>query len=758
MKYWIVSILFLSSLSSTWACGSWYPYGEDTRFSLLNPGWFDNGGFSDFYYSVYNFGETYTFSAASDQNTKDWWLLLDKEISKETIFQVVYGFSPGEIERNTDHPMLKKLRNDIGQEYIDYLLFAKVNSHLNNGNQYWERDEKYQNSQRNNAALKAEKMAENTNDEWLTRRYAFQALRFYFYNDDAANVNRIFEQYFSGKSKWAIDKWAEYHQLHFEEDVELKTFKAAQLFPDVVSKRRMIWRMFNEDFRKEDILQHAQTNKERANVLAMYLVRDKSRTLSKIQEIYNLDPANEMLNFLIVREVNKLENWVLGPEITAFSPVIHPDDYPYSVEQKIIDQGIKEDRVYANRVLNWIENKGAKLKNEVRDASIVTISLITKQYQKGLDHLRETSFSQHNLNRWKSNMISLLKVKNKNIPTINDIAVKELLSPDYENRNSFLFAVGRSFEFKNNLSDALLLYSQLGQEESYFTDFAWSESDGTTVFNRDFYVSAFDYFNANYDASQLEKCIKHIEKIHKNSANQTLTSAVLNDKWNWYDLVGTKYLREEQLERSISIWKEVPTSYWSSDAHNYQTYLNANPFYAHLYSNHKPTKGDTVSYNKLEIVQELKKRIDRSKTLNGDEKAWELFHIANCYYNMTQYGNSWMMKRYYWSSVKRSTILVDDEDYNQCINAKKYYLKAKKSAKTEKFKALCLRMAGRCASYAQQMTTGYNEYPDDRFASYTDYIYHTNKYYKQLQKEFPDDQEQLLTNCHSFERYYNSLR
>jgi len=106
---------------------------------------------------------------------------------------------------------------------------------------------------------------------------------------------------------------------------------------------------------------------------------------------------------------------------------------------------------------------------------------------------------------------------------------------------------------------------------------------------------------------------------------------------------------------------------------------------------------------------------------------------------MTQYGNSWMMKRYYWSMNNYNTIYADNIDFNTCVNAKKYYMLAKQATQSSDFQALCLRMAGKCES----LSTRFNK---------------NNKYYNQLKKEFPNDQEELLTNCFSFERYWESLK
>ncbi len=757
MKYWIVFILFLSSLSSAIACGPWYPYGEDTRFSLLDPGMFDNGSFTDFYYSYDNFGEAYEFSATSDQNTNDWWILLDKKVEKEIVFEALYGLTSADVELR-NNKMIIELLSSKGDDYVDYLIFAKNHSHLNNRRDYWERDESYQDSARDEIAKKALKKAKRYKDPWLKRRYAFLALRYYYYNNDESSVTRLYNQYFKNQSEWAIDRWAEYHYLRYEKDPEIRNFRVAQLFNSVPSKRRPLWRMHYENFLKDDVLQHASKNKEKANVLSMYSIRNRGRSLADLKKIYQLHPTNKVLKMLVVREINKIENWVLGPRINSFNPVIHPEEYDYNVEEKIVNEGILEDQKYAIEVLKWLEKEALVLDKEMRIACISTLALITKDFEKGIELLKESSFASKDLRTWKTNMLNLLKINSLKSPTLKDIELERIITADYTHKKEFIFALGRTFEFKDNLTAAFLLFANINKDDFYYTSFSWSESDGTTVYNKDFYSRAYDYFDANYLAVEVENCLAAIEKLDNDAYYKCLTSYVLSDKWNWVDLVGTKYLREDKLKKAEKIWRQVPSEYWSSDSHNYKEYLDANPFYANLYSSHKPTKGDTIKYNKLEVVQELIRRMERSKILKGDDKALELFHIANCYFNMTQYGNSWMMKRYYWTINIHETIYIDDADYNRCVIAKKYYLAAKDVAKTRDFKALCLRMAGRCESYNKRMSTDYYDFQSNKYADYNDYIFETNRYFQELKTQYPEDQDQLITNCYSFDRYYNSIR
>ncbi len=754
MKYWIAFLIFLSSVSSSIACGPWYPYGEETRFSLLYPGWFDNGGLSDFYYSADYFAESYEFSAKNDNNTLDWWNLIGKSVDKETVFQTIYGLSIDEVIDYKNQPMIKALTTKKGQAYIDYLVFAKTYSHLNDvTNDYWERNEMHNDSLRNVASKTALKRADRTKDEFLKRRYAFLALRFQFYSGNETEVVELYQKYFNEKSEWAIDRWAEYHLLHFEKDHVKRNFRVAQLFASVPSKRRSLWNIFSSETPKSEVLALAKTNQEKANIHAMYILRERGKALNEIKTIYQLDPKNELLDFYIIREVNKLENWVLGPEITAYEPVIRSHEVNEEIASGIMKERIVEDRLYAETFIDWLTNDAKQINADVKSASIAILSLVVNQPKIGLEQLEKQSFSSPELSNWKRNISILLNVRNSKNPKLKDFEVDSLLMTNYRFKNALIFAIGRTLEFNGNISEAMLIYSHINSKD-YYDSFTWSESNGRAAYNFDFYYNGFDYFDANYSAAEIDKCWNEIEE----KGNSFLTDPLLNDKLNWLDMIGTKYLREENIKQSIAVWEKIPVEYWTSQARNYNLYLSANPFYADFYSGHEQTKADTISFTKIEIAQELQKRIELSKQLKGNSKAKVLFEIANCYFNMTQYGNSWMMKRYYWSINNYNTIYADNIDFNTCENAKKYYMLAKKAAKSKDFQALSLRMAGKCESLGARFNTDYYEYDNRENVSYSDFIYQNNKYYNQLKKEFPKDQEELLTNCFSFERYWESIK
>ena len=186
--------------------------------------------------------------------------------------------------------------------------------------------------------------------------------------------------------------------------------------------------------------------------------------------------------------------------------------------------------------------------------------------------------------------------------------------------------------------------------------------------------------------------------------------------------------------------------------------LNANPFSADFYTEHEKSKNDTITYNKYQIAKKLQDYIAKGDDLTNMNRAKDYFLAANCYLNMTYYGNSWMMRRYWWSTNEIKSGLVDDEEFARCDLAKKYYKKAYEASTNDMQKALCLRMMGRCEKYALFDDLEYDrDFDYDKYGGYFEYVFSKNKSYKVLEENYPEEYYQLISNCETFSEYYRTF-
>ncbi|MCH2229935.1 MAG: hypothetical protein MK105_06295 [Crocinitomicaceae bacterium] len=762
MKHWIASIFFLASVNLAIACGGWYPYGEEIRFSLFDPSLMDDGGMGEFYYSADYFSDAYLHTAYDDRNVDDWYATCAGKVTKEDVFEAVYRLSTLEIvDKHSAHPFVKQMISSGKSAHLEYLAFAKKYSYLNTvSSDPWERKEDDLENARESAMKSALKKAKKANDDILKRRYAFVAIRFAFYNKDFISVNTIYEEFFSNTSELTIDLWAHYYQLHDELNSAERNFIVAQLFAKIPSKRHGLFFMFDRKFAPDDVLNYARNDSERANVLAMYALRTRNRQLNEIIKIHQFDANNALFSFLLVRELNKLEDWVLAPKYTAFAPVMLPGNTNtrISSSSELIKKGVIADQVYARKFLVWLKSIESSVDPDLFATTSGLLYFICDDAKEALNVLNQSNFKDKRLVHWKQRMVELLKIASDQTKGIEALNVNFLLKENYKHRDRFVFVIGRLFEFRKDLGNAALFYSQLNMDSRNWQWFAWSEPKGRTVFNVSFYTDYFDYFDANYKAKDVQNILDYAKELNKISKFEKLSAEIIDDNLHLLDLIGTKYLRQNELVNSIVTLKTIPTSYWNSKGTHYAVYLSSNPFYANFYSEHNKTEGDTVSYTKLEIVEKLHEMLQDAKTQQGNELAKTYFHIANCYFNMTTHGNSWMMRRSWWSTYSYNTVYEDSDEFNKCELAKSYYLKAAKASTTPEFDALCYRMAGRCESYKLYFDHEYNYKIDYQSqGGYREYIFNKNSYYKILAKEFPQWRDELVTNCNSFNRFYHSI-
>lgn len=753
-----ILISAISLFAELLACGPYYPYGEDIRFVLLKPETFHYPDFKLFSYAAsifydpeYRLGSSVPDS--TDENIDLWWKRCKKIPLLKDVYRAVYLSDdinfPG--SPNTFISYLHKTK-DI--DVIGYLNFAQkcvpLNSILNDP---WERNESAILPQRTKLINEALKAANNIKDEDLKSRYAFLAIRLAYYNSDREIIRKIYDQYFlNRKNKNIIDYWSMYFMAFVEPNEVKRNYYTAQVFLHAPDKRFGIFFMYDKKLSVAKTLTFATDAEEKAAVWMMSAFRKPGKCLDILKQIYFLKPNLEGLSFLLLREVNKLEDWIYTPYYTNFSPSLEADPWEVSFYPA---QRIQNDRIYARGLLNFIDSADLKkVENPLlwRTAKAY-LHYMVQDFETSLNEIstllkerRATKDLRRQLLVLRSLCATARQENPVLIPEMKPVLMSEFAHGNYK----FIFAIARELEYKGNTTDAALLLSKLNEaenNENYYNFRAgiyWYTKKRHHTLYVDYYHDYFFYLDAQYTIQQITDLIANI-KTNQNSKDKFTSwkyKVAQKDLPRLYDLLGTKYMRQNNLTAALKSFGKVTDTLWKSEHYPYKTYLNANPFYTNFFTAHVKTSADTISYNKAEITKKLIHYLNKAGTQTKD-RDYHYFLVANCYFNMTQYGNSWMMKRYFWTVGMNKTKLEDDYDYFNCSLAKMYYLKAKEASKSKKFAALCLRMAGRCETYKIRFQTGQWDIP-------------LNYYFRKLKREYPAYYDDLMSNCESFENYFSS--
>jgi hypothetical protein len=271
----------------------------------------------------------------------------------------------------------------------------------------------------------------------------------------------------------------------------------------------------------------------------------------------------------------------------------------------------------------------------------------------------------------------------------------------YKDDAKFLFAIARELEYKENIPDAVALMAFLN---TISHNQEWQANRVNTSGNLAHFYNYFDYIDFVYSAKATKLIVDKLSEVQESEFKTVIYSSLKNDEMLLKDLLGTKYIRENQLYKALEIFQSIDVKYWNDNYNPWErgTFADShvfdnNPFYNIKHTPDFILPKETFHVNKLSITAQLIKYIQIANNPKTKNRDYYYFLIGNCYLNMSQYGNSWMMRRFksqsYWGDNKyEQESFIDEPEYRNNYKAQFYYKKAFEYAKTEKFKALCLRM------------------------------------------------------------------
>lgn len=765
-KHCVLALLLLTVNYSAFACG-FYPYGEDIRYSFLRPkavfpksnDWFFYSS-RDYYNSDYDF-DIYS-KEQLEENLLLWFNQYNGSFSQDDIYEAVYSLPSSELKNtNSNNLFIRELNKKEHLADRDYLIYAKTVSSYNfNVQDYWETEPKGTIKKRKKYISKTLGLAKSAKSEILKRRYAHLAIRLAFYAEDGEKVRSIYQTYFNtGEFRDAIDYWALSFKLQFDESSLERNLSVVRVFLHSKEKRFAVHDFYDWSYSLDELLNSATSQEDKIAIHYYHGCRNNGRALKHIDEIAKIDPKHPSLEFLVLREVNKLEDWILTPQYTYFDPSSRYSYWYSSDESKPekLEAGIVEDRGYALQVLNVLQKYDEKISH----------GTLYQQYlrymTRNFDHLSAdiekglTSDKEDPLNAFRRKLLVLTKVAADEDPSLENKLVQEVLMTSQSNK--FLLAVAMELEHNGHKNRAALVLSHVNRnpeenDESYYGAL-WKTPKMHSSLESDYYYEYFTYIDVMYSVQDIQGLIFYLKhEPVSEEFDKWLVRLVKKEETRLYDLMGTMYLRKNDLNSALSAFEQVNDTLWNSQHYAYKTYIHDDPFNNDFYwkTDYRHLEEVKKKYTKPEIVKELLKQLEIVKTATGNKKAKAAYRVANCYRNMSFYGNAWMMRRYFWTANTNLTGLEDDTEYFHCLEAQKYYKIAYENATSPDFKKLSLRMQGLCEGYqlAYESDSYYVSYEEQRILD------KLNSCYKKLRKEYGEDY--TWSNCEAYQGYYESIK
>lgn len=756
-KFLFFTILLLSSIRIS-ACG-YSPYGEDVRYTLFLPKYFNYKEYYGFYYNNFAWGFDTMHDAFQDKigysaNVLDWYNFLEKKVPIDQIDFFNNNLTLTDINNYSDNEFLKFLFKNKKNDLIKYLTFAKKCEGFNCYNTYniWEKEDEEHKIETSKFERILVYTYQKEKNIFLKRKYAFQCIRLAFYNGNNQLVNSIFQKEFFNTKKDYLYYWSLYFHC-FTTDSADKYNDVAEIFANCPEKAFPSQFYFINIFDLKKALQYAKTPNQVANLYAYQSARILDKNLDNLKVIYQNKPNFRTLDFLLLREINKIEDWVYTPYYTNYSPSIEQVSYnDEDEESKITTETLRKrsenDRGYALEVLKFINQSDlSKVNNIVLWKSAkIQLLFMTKQYQNALNEIKEFQI------KYKNEMIceELEKIKVLCLTAQQEFGKAQILNQvkpliiKYSADSRFIFALGRELEFKGNLFDGVALISinrAENKECSYdANDVEWRGNRLLTTSNLDVFYNYFDYLDFVYAADNLQVIINKLSHLSDEDLDNPIYQTLIKDKNYLLDLLGTKYIREERLKEALITFRSIDKKYWEDNYNawergKYDEYMSfdENPFYTIKHTPNFIQPKERYFVNKLSITEHLIKYLRYANDVIRNDRDYYYFLVANCYLNMTDMGNSWMMRRFNsytsYSDEYLNESYIDNIEYRTRNKTIQYYDLAYQNSKSDKFKALCLHMI----NFSQNYTVKNNR----------------------LKKEYPEYDEDL-SNCLFLNEYFDS--
>lgn len=721
---------------------------------MLNP-YLAGSEWASFYYSIdyLNAYENEKNGLDRSRNGQEWAERVGEGATGQEAKQVLYFSSLDEVlnaisegektEALKGNRFFKNLLKPANKPLLDYLVFSKKYEYYSNLNKInpwgneWDEDEDGA-SQRVALKKEAAKQFAAQKDPWLKRRYGYQLMLMHRYDGEKKVFNKIYDQYFKDDRTSVLSDWALHHRAAMTADAGQQAYFYAMSFDRCPEKNLASYQQFDTK-QLEKALNFAQTDKERAAVLAIFEVKNPGRSLANLQKVYALDPANRELPLLLVREIAKLEDWLFTDELTGMGAGKHPAIADFGEARwtwteaqwanfRQLNRG--KDMAYLAEVRALVAAmqpaKGGYLSADLLHLFTGHLFLLEKNGAEAKRHLEAISKKPDPViadQQATEQVLLLLNSADLNQKSVQDELAKNLSTVE---SHQDLFPKGRrDFQALNLLvSDAFLKKGKLAaaffiHNHALDVPLAGNFDYGTS------YYDLIQFLDWRATEKDVDEVLALMEKKGKSPFEKYLTNTTLPSRNALLDLRGTISFRKNDLKEAIKGFSNVPKDFWQTK-HEFSTHLVSDPFSMWSDSLHR---GDFPA-TKTAFVQRMLDLENEAKA-NPAKAAEANLLLGIAWLNCTYGGKSWMMFSY------GNSIGEEDYPYSYCPpagemadvyyhskRAKTYLDKAKAATKDPEILCKVAFLTGRMGWFdydpAKQDSTEWNALDWD---NQDDYLY-----------------------------------
>lgn len=489
-------------------------------------------------------------------------------------------------------------------------------------------------------------------------------------------------------------------------------------------------------------LAFCKSDLEKANLLGLFALGSNNDELNTLEQIHELAPQSPLNEILLVREMNKLEENYFEPSlqfkrgeseaVTAYE-TIRPSD------QAFLDHG--------NELEEFITFcQQAAQKKETPNKALYSLTaahglLIKGDYtdsRKWLDNTKKLKLTPKLRDQW--GMTNLLWTINQK-DTINSKFEKQLLPSlrwlEEKAANDKEYAKFYRRIFFDILSPMYQKSKGSNQVKYVLCVGVADWIHRTFVKDGSYYGNPLGKLRKDLSALQVEQLIQLMESKKLNAFERYIVEHNAFSKDDVNDAAGTSWLRQFNWAMAEKWLNKVPENYYQNETYKY--YLGANPFADLILDTHRPTEQDTVTYTKLGFTRKMiQLEHDLKATTDAEKQARLHYQIACGLYQMSYWGNSWLLVKYFWSGEENSNPSFTSKDpfdieYYGVFTSEIHYRKAFSLTKDRNFQARCLFMMAKC-DQNQLPIPAYEDFPNFNQREYEETM---ARYQKSFQENPP---------------------
>jgi len=350
-----VCFLLLVFPATTTACG-YYLLGEEYRIALLNP-YIIGEDYSAFFFTseLINHNQNAQTGHDRQRNVELWAKELGPGVSGNDVMKLLYGLNlpggevadvlSGAINKPNPAQVALEKRPDLLEYYNLIKAYETIGVPA-----WWDEPEPKPDAP--DYQWHAQRGYDKaTPGSFLKERYAYQLLLLAYYADDDAAMAVYFNRHFKGKTGPLAD-WARFHFAGQWNEEGRYVVEMANAFRYAPEKNLAAYRRTNDMGAPETYLPATKSDVERSNLYVLAAVHQPGKVLEMIRKAYAYDPTNPLIELILVREFNKIEDWLMshrltnvGPAIPSFTRPNWDDNYAVNLE-RIRKESLRTDRAY----------------------------------------------------------------------------------------------------------------------------------------------------------------------------------------------------------------------------------------------------------------------------------------------------------------------------------------------------------------------------------------------------------------------------